>query len=290
MENERFYPVGKMCNCFRVSRNSYYWWKKQRGSISETQKRREKLKDRILNIWEESRRNYGSLKVREALLKERKTISRSYVAQLMNELGIASMVRRKYVITTDSDHQYPLADNLLNREFEVNKLGNVWVSDITYIRFGSSWLYLTTMIDLADRQVVGWSLSDDMTCKNTVLKAWKNARVRRNIKPGFLLHSDRGSQYAANEFRLLFENNSKAKQSMSRKGNCWDNAVAESFFKTIKCELIHREDYKTYNQAYVSIQQYIQWYNTERIHQSLGYLTPLEKEAQIRGREYKNTA
>jgi len=144
------------------------------------------------------------------------------------------------------------------------------------------WNYLTTIIDLADRKVVGWSLSEDMTTENTILKAWLEARKTREICPLLLFHSDRGVQYASNKMTNIFNFNSKIVQSMSRKGNCWDNAVAESFFKTIKYEWLYRFKYTSFNQLFDSINEYIIWYNTSRIHSSLGYLSPLEKEMQLR--------
>ena len=145
------------------------------------------------------------------------------------------------------------------------------------------WDYLTTIIDLADRKVVSWTLSQDMTAQNTIIKAWYLARSKREIKDGFIFHSDRGVQHASNKMTNLFFFNSKITQSMSRKGNCWDNAVAESFFKTIKHEWIFRFKFNSYTQLYESIEDYINWYNTERLHASLGYLTPLEMELKLKG-------
>ena len=163
------------------------------------------------------------------------------------------------------------------------KLGEKWVSDITYIRVKDDWNYLTTIMDLADRRIVGWSLSEDMTTQNTIMKAWLSARNNRSITDGFIFHSDRGVQYASNKMTDLFSFNRKIMQSMSRKGNCWDNAVAESFFKTIKCEWLYRFKFNSYSQLYDSIHDYINWYNNERLHSSLGYLSPLEMEIKLRG-------
>lgn len=252
--------------------------------------KKERLKEQIREIWRESRRLYGSPKITAMLEREGLRYSRSYVARLMNEMGIKSMAKRKYVATTDSKHSYPMCENLLNRQFEVEKLGMVWVSDITYIRCGQSWLYLTTMIDLADRKVVGWSLSGDMTTENTVYAAWLEARRNRSIGEGFILHSDRGVQYAACRMANLFLSNERAVQSMSRKGNCWDNAVAESFFKTVKCELIHLQQWSSFEQVFNAVEEYIYWYNTKRIHQGIGYLTPLEKEQLLRSMYHKKAA
>ena len=179
---------------------------------------------------------------------------------------------------------------ILKRNFNVKELGKVWVSDITYIRCKDKWIYLTTMLDLADRKNVRWSLSEDMTIENTVYKAWIKASKNREISNDFIFHSDRGVQYAANKMTNIFKHNKKINQSMSRKGNCWDNAVAESFFKTIKCELIYRKSFKTYIEAYNQIDKYIQWYNNKRIHEYLNYLTPLEMEVKLKNTKTKRAA
>ena len=208
--------------------------------------------------------------------------SRSYVGVLMKKMGLKSVLRRKFTTTTDSKHSFPIAENVLDRSFESLEIGKKWVSDITYIRVNDAWNYLTTIIDLADRKVIGWSLSDDMTTKNTILKAWLSARGNRNIQEGLIFHSDRGIQYASTKMTNLFSFNRKIIQSMSRKGNCWDNAVAESFFKTIKYEWLYRFKYTSLEQLFDSIAEYIKWYNTERIHSSLGYRTPLEMEIKLK--------
>lgn len=201
----------------------------------------------------------------------------------MKEMGLKSVLRRKYVPTTDSNHSFPIAQNELNREFNSYELGEKWVSDITYIRVNDNWNYLTTIIDLADRKIVGWALSEDMTTENTIMKAWISARRTRDISSNHIFHSDRGVQYASNMISNLLSFNQKITQSMSRKGNCWDNAVAESFFKTIKYEWLYRYRFTSFNQLFNSIKEYINWYNTKRIHSTLGYLTPLEMEMKLRG-------
>ncbi len=176
---------------------------------------------------------------------------------------------------------------ILNREFTATKLGQKWVSDITYIRVNDHWNYLTTVMDLADRKIVGWSLSEDMTAENTTVKAYLSAINTRSITQGFIFHSDRGVQYASNKMTPFFSFNWKSQQSMSRKGNCWDNGVAESFFKTIKYEWLYRFKYNSYNQLYESIEEYITWYNTKRLHSSLGYLAPIEMEMKLKGNANK---
>jgi len=205
----------------------------------------------------------------------------------MKDMGLKSVLRKKYVVTTDSKHSFPLANNELNREFTSLKLGQKWVSDITYIRVNDEWNYLTTIIDLADRKVVGWALSEDMTTENTIMKAWIAARRNRTIIEEFIFHSDRGVQYASNKMTMLLSFNRKITQSMSRKDlrlrKVKNDAVAESFFKTIKHEWLYRFKFTAYQQLYSSIEDYINWYNNERLHSSLDYLSPLEIEVKLRG-------
>ena len=258
LRNEDIYPVEKMCKCMKVSKNSYYHWYKNKDLVVlKTAKNH--LAERIKVIFEESRQIYGSCRIQKMLEKEGLTYSRSYIGLLMREMGLRSVLRRKYTVTTDSKHSFPIANNELDRNFRSLNLGEKWVSDITYIRVNDDWNYLTTIIDLADRKVVGWALSENMTTENTVMKAWIAARKNRMIYSGFIFHSDRGVQYASNKMSNLFSFNRKITQSMSRKGNCWDNAVAESFFKTIKHEWLYRFKFTSYEQLYNSIDDYINW-------------------------------
>lgn len=271
----------------KVSRNAYYHWLKTKDTIQEKDSLT-LLKSKIKDIFKDSKQIYGSHRVQKELEKKQLFYSRSYVALLMKQMGLKSVLSRKYVITTDSDHSFNIADNKLNRDFKSLALGEKWVSDITYIRVNDDWNYLTTIIDLADRKVVGWSLSEDLTAQNTVIKSWLHARSNRSLSANFIFHSDRGIQYACKQTTNLLGLNKKVTQSMSRKGNCWDNAVAESFFKTIKNEWLYRFKFTSYNQLYNSIEEYINWYNTKRIHSSIGYLSPLEMEIKLRKLKKKN--
>ena len=281
LRNEYTYPVEKMCECMKVSKNSYYHWYKNKDLVVlKTAKKH--LEERIKVIFEESRQIYGSCRIQKMLEREGLTYSRSYIGLLMRAMGLRSVLSKKYVVTTDSKHSFPIANNELDRNFMSLKLGEKWVSDITYIRVNDDWNYLTTIIDLADRKVVGWALSEDMTTENTIMKAWIAARQNRMIRDEFIFHSDRGVQYASNKMTNLFSFNRKIMQSMSRKGNCWDNAVAESFFKTIKHEWLYRFKFTSYEQLFNSINDYINWYNTKRLHSTLGYKTPLEMEMKLR--------
>lgn len=270
-----------MCTCMKVSKNAYYHWlnKKDKETITPP---KTQLKERIKIIFEQSREIYGSYRIQKMLEREGLVYSRSYISVLMKEMGLKSVLKRKFVITTDAKHYFPVANNELDRNFTSNKLGEKWVSDITYIRVNDHWNYLTTIMDLADRKIVGWSLSQDMTTENTVMKAWIRACKTRPITTDFIFHSDKGVQYASNKMTNLFTFNRKITQSMSRKGNCWDNSVAESFFKSIKYEWLNRFKFNSYFQLYESIENYINWYNTKRIHSSLGYLTPLEMECKLK--------
>jgi len=194
----------------------------------------------------------------------------------MKKDGIRSITKKRFVATTDSKHSYPVAPNLLNREFRAEAAGKVWVSDITYIRTLEGWLYLTVIIDLFDRKVIGWSISTTLKASDTIAPAWIMALMNRPLTDQLIFHSDRGIQYACGELKELIRN-PLVIQSMSRKGNCWDNAVAESFFKTIKTEWIYRFVYTTKKQAGLSVFEYIEtWYNTQRRHSALNYLTPDE--------------
>jgi putative transposase len=209
----------------------------------------------------------------------------------MNELGLRSILSKRFKIcTTASNHLFPLAKNVLNRDFTSTRLGEKWVSDMTYIRVGNQWNYLTTILDLADRKIVSWVLTEDMSTENTVYKAWLEARKRRSITSNHIFHSDRGVQYASNRMTNILNSSNKITQSMSRKGNCWDNAVAESFFKTIKYECTNRYVFKYFLDAYTVIDDYIKWYNYFRIHSVLGYKTPVEIELELSKKNNKYVA
>lgn len=271
-----------MCRCMRVSKNSYYTWlrtkdiKKQKSALVY-------LKMRIKKLFHLNKEIYGSIRIQKALEKEGLYYSRSYVAILMKELGLKSVLSKKFrVSTTDSNHCFPIAQNVLNRDFTSLQIGEKWVSDITYIKVANQWNYVTTILDLADRKIVAWVLSDDMTTENTVYKAWIIARKERNITDNHIFHSDRGVQYASNKMTSLLSYSSKITQSMSRKGNCWDNAVAESFFKTLKYECTNRYNFKSYLVAYKVIEEYINWYNILRMHSALDYKSPAEFELELK--------
>lgn len=274
----------------KISANSFYTWLRHKD-VEKPETATEFLKKRIEIIFNENRQVYGAVRIQKILEREGLVYCRSYIAQLMKKMRLRSILKRKFkVVTTDSNHTYPVAENHLNRNFECEALGQKWVSDITYIKVAEKWNYLTTIIDLADRKIIAWTLSQDMTTNNTIYKTWIKARKQREITDNHIFHSDRGIQYAASQMTKLFYQNNKITQSMSRKANCWDNAVAESFFKTLKYECTNRYRFKNILHAKTIINQYMNWYNYKRIHSAIGYKTPAEKELEIKSNNYRKIA
>lgn len=279
-EHKNIFPIVKMSEVFGVSRSGYYSWMSREPS--DRTKENQRLLRRIKHIWLKSGKTYGSPRIHQQLLRDGETASRPRVARLMNKEGIQSQIRPKWVATTDSKHSLPVAPNRLDQEFTTERLNQVWVSDITYIPSTRGWLYLTTIMDLADRQILGWSLSEGMSADETIIPAWKAARQKRAIIQELIFHSDRGIQYACKEFRKLLDAQPLVRQSMSRKGNCWDNAPAESFFKTFKAELPIEPKRYGYQELRGVIFHFIEiWYNRQRLHSSLDYRTPAEMQTHL---------
>ena len=265
---QKEFPVGKMCEVLKVSSSAYYAWRN--GSSTKRIERELVLKSKIEAIYNCSQYTYGSPRVYVDLKKVQEKVSRSLVARVMRKYGFRSVHAKKFKVTTDSKHKLPIAENILNREFTATRPAEKWVSDLTYVYTKQGWLYLTTIIDLYDRMVVGWSMSDNMTTTDTIIKTWKMAVNNRPICDDLLFHSDRGIQYASKEFTTAIAN-PLITQSMSRKGNCWDNAVAESFFKSLKTECVYRNNFTTRKEAEIAIFIWIEsWYNKNRIHSALG--------------------
>ncbi len=259
-----------------ASRSGYYKW--LNSGVGKRKQRRNDLLIRIKEIHEESHRTYGWRRIHRQLRNEGDKCNHKMVEKLMRENNIHPKRQRKYKSTTDSKHKLPISNNILNRQFSVSKPNVAWVSDITYIETHEGWLYLAVFIDLYSRMVVGWSMSDRIDAE-LVASAYKMGTSRRGITNPFLIHSDRGSQYASNTFKTLLRN-LPCIQSMSRKGNCWDNSVAESFFGTLKSEMVYHKTFRTRNEAQLAIFEYIEiFYNKRRLHSTLGYLTPEEFEA-----------
>ena len=270
------FPVAMMSKVLGVSKSGYYKWLKIEP---EKSLRSRQLDEQVKSAFDKNHKVYGSPRIAQYLEENDIVLcSKTTVARCMQRLNLVARPKRRFVITTDSQHDLAIADNLLDRNFEVEHINTCWVSDITYILVSNRWMYLTTCIDLADRMVVGWSLSNNMTAAHTVCAAFTDAVYKRGVSKGsnLMIHSDRGVQYASVEFRNLI-GSYDCIQSMSRKGNCWDNAVAESFFKTIKIEALNRYNFKDSILLRKVIFRYIDgFYNTIRFHSALGGLSPLK--------------
>ncbi|WP_346210543.1 IS3 family transposase [Flavobacterium fryxellicola] len=235
--NEKIFPIEKMCQVLVVSSSGFYRWKNK--IISNRIHRMNHIKEKITSIYFESKQRYGSPRITIELQSLGYAISRITVAKYMKQMALRSKLSKKFKVTTDSKHNYLTVENVLNREFKPTLPSKVWVSDITYIHTKEGFLYLTTVIDLYDRKIIGWSLSSTMSTQDTILSAWRMAIRNRTVHAGLIFHSDRGVQYANNKFARVLNSYKKITRSMSRIGNCWDNAVAESFFKSLKTELIY---------------------------------------------------
>jgi putative transposase len=272
-----------MCKILKVSKSRYYQMKNYVPSKRDGENRM--LLSEIRRIHEQSKASYGSPRMTEELKKRGFKVSRPRIARLMKQSRIKAIHAKKFVVTTDSKHKYPVVENKLDRNFSAENPGQAWVSDITYIKTLKGWLYLTIILDIFDRKVIGWSLSSDLTAENTSVAAWRMAVKNRQTSEKLIFHSDRGVQYACHAFANLLSSYKCVERSMSRKGNCWDNAVAESFFKTIKVELVYRNRYVDKNQAALSIFEWIEtWYNKNRRHSALANLTinEFEKSMQLK--------
>jgi putative transposase len=271
-----------MCQIMQVSKSGYYKWVKRTPSKRTIFNKM--LTVEIRKIHQQSKRRYGSPRIAKELQMQGIKASVQLIAKLMRAAAIRSIVRKRFVATTNSKHKYPVVENKLNREFAPTQKNKVWVSDITYVATRQGWTYLTTMIDLHDRKVIGWALSQTMLAKETSVAALKMALVNRPLQQEnkLILHSDRGIQYACEEFVEETKKYNAIERSMSRKGDCWDNAVAESFFKTLKAELIYHHQYQTRAEAELSIFEYIEtFYNTVRRHKHLNNLSISEYQKSI---------
>jgi transposase InsO family protein len=271
--------VAKACELLEVSRSAFYDWRQHRPSARQLAD--EALGERIEEIFRASRGTYGWPRVHRALRDEGVHASRKRVARIMRQKGLIGRCRRRWTKTTISDPETRAVD-LLKRAFGPGtvELDRVYVSDITYIWTWEGWLYLATVIDLASRRVVGWSMADHMRTE-LVADALRMAVAARRPAPGLIFHSDRGTQYTSTEFTDLLAEHQMV-QSLSRPGQCWDNAVAESFFSSLKAELIHRQSWATRAQARRAIVDYIEvFFNRRRFHSSLGYLSPAAYEARM---------
>jgi len=267
-----------LCRVMQVSRSGFYSWSSR--DKSNRQQERERLIPKVQVIHERARGSYGARRISEELTAEGEPCGRTKAATLMQLANVSAKQKKKFKATTDSKHKLPVAKNLLDRNFAVSQADIAYCSDITYIWTREGWLYLAIVLDLYSRKVVGWSINNRMT-KQLVINALQMAIWRRHPLSGLIFHSDRGSQYCSHDFQKLLKKN-RMKSSMSRKGNCWDNSVAESFFGSLKTERVYDSQYTTREEARGDVIDYIEmFYNSHRRHSYLGYLSPAEFEKQM---------
>jgi putative transposase len=272
---KKAYPLSLLCKVMRVSRSGFYFWRTKDKSFR--QKERDRLLPKVKAIHRQTKESYGARRISEELEAQGESCGRAKAGTLMKLAGICAKQRKKFKATTDSKHNLPVAPNLLNRNFEASVPDIVYCSDITYIWTNEGWLYLAVILDLFSRQVVGWSISNRIT-KKLVLDSLQMALWRRRPAAGLIFHSDRGSQYCSNAVQKMLKKNNIL-SSMSRKGDCWDNSVAESFFGSLKMERVFDSTYRTREEARRDIVDYIEmFYNTKRRHSYLGYLSPKDFE------------
>jgi putative transposase len=278
-EHKNEFEVSVMCHTLNVSRSGYYAWRI--SPTSPRQERRQQLLDQIRQIHQQSRGLYGSPRIHAELMDQQVQVCVNTVARLMKQAQIRSKIKRRFVVqTTDWHHGHPIAGNLLSREFAAQEPNRKWCCDITYVPTDEGFLYLAAVIDLCSRRIVGWAMADHLRAELS-LDALEMALLQRQPAAGLLHHSDRGVQYACDSYqRLLSQQGIQA--SMSRKGNCYDNAVMESFFKTVKTELIYHQHYRSREEARRSIFEYIEvFYNRQRRHSAIGYQSPEAFEASL---------
>lgn len=269
------FPIALMCRMLAVSRAGFYAWR--RRPVAVRTREDQVLAVAVAAIYAENHGRYGSPRVRMELRERGQRTGRKRIARLMRIQGLRARPRRRYRTTTDSRHGLPVSPNLLARRFAVAQPNTAWVTDMTYLWTAQGWLYLAVIIDLFSRRVVGWSMSERIDRK-LALDALRMALAQRRPQPGLIHHSDRGSQYASGDYQRLLATNGIV-GSMSRRGDCWDNAVAESFFASLKLELVYQVQWRTRAEARTAIFEYLEYfYNRRRRHSSLGYLSPVEFE------------
>jgi putative transposase len=272
---ERGYAIRDMCRWLDVSRSGYYAWK--RRPVSRRRMADVRLLEWIVSIHQESRRCYGAPRVHAELRAQGMRVGLKRVARLMREYGLRARHRRRYRRPSGGKHNWPVSDNELGRNFVVGDRDRVWVADITYIPTAEGWLYLAVVMDLYSRRIVGWSVSGHMTRK-LVINALRAALLQRQPRPGLVHHSDQGSQYASTDYQLMLRRNG-IRGSMNRAGDCYDNAVMESFFSSLKREWVDGKSYRTREEARRDLFEYIEvFYNRKRRHSALGQVSPVEYE------------
>lgn len=275
---KKAYTLSLLCKVMRVSRSGFYSWKTREKSLR--QQERERIIPKVKEIHRQTKASYGARRLSAELEAQGESCGRSKAGTLMKLAGVAAKQKKKFKATTDSTHNLSVAPNLLERNFQVPEPDRVYCSDITYIWTNEGWLYLAVVLDLFSRQVVGWSMSNRIT-KKLVLDAFLMAVWRRRPGTGLIFHSDRGSQYCSNDFQKMLKKHGML-SSMSRKGDCWDNSVAESFFGSLKIERVFDSIYRTREEARRDVVDYIEmFYNSKRLHSYLGYLSPKQFEKRM---------
>jgi len=275
LERHVRYSVQNQCRVLEVSRAGYYHWR--RHEIPRRQRENWELLKRTRALYWQSHKRYGSPRITRALQQQGVRCSRNRVARLMREDHLAARPKRRFAVTTQSDHR-KASPNLLDRNFRIANPNEAWTSDITYVETRQGWLFVATVMDLCTRKILGLSMRADLS-QELVIDALRQAIQRARPPKGLLLHSDRGVQYSSSAYRAILREHG-FRQSMSRKGNCWDNAPMESFFKTMKVELVYLQSYETRSEAAKSIFEYIEvFYNRKRMHSALDYQTPEAFEA-----------
>jgi transposase InsO family protein len=272
-------PISRMCDLLQVSPSGYYAWKKRKPS-------RRQLDDMIYlahirGHFALSNETYGYPRMHVELVEQGLCIGKHRVARLMRDNGLKAVQKRRFKKTTDSNHHHPIAPNLLDQDFSCEEPNQKWGADISYIWTREGWLYLAIVLDMYSRKIVGWATSERLL-KGLAITALSRAITIRQPKPGLIHHSDRGSQYCSHEYRKLLKQNNMV-SSMSSKGNCYDNAMVETVFKTIKHELVWRTSFQTRQQATIQLGKYIDgFYNPKRRHSALGYKSPINFEADMK--------
>ena len=276
------FTVRRMCRLLEVSRSGYYeWLQRPPGTPTEAE---QQVETKVQQSFAQGRGTYGTRRIKHLLAQEGLHVSRRRIGRILTQAGLRCKTRRKFKAPTATGHAQTVAPNQLNRAFTVDAPDKVYVGDITYLPTGEGWLYLAVVLDLCSRAVVGWSMAGHMRAE-LVNQALSMATCQRHPAAGLIMHTDRGSQYGADSYRQLLARHGM-RPSMSRKGNCWDNAVAESFFHTLKTELIYLEDFDTHEHAQTAVFEYIEvFYNRQRCHSANGYLAPLVYEQTLKTNE-----
>lgn len=274
------YPIRRLCESLNVAASGYYDWQHRQRQPGRRSLENAALRQQIQQVHQDSRQTYGSPRIHQVLRRRGHSCGRNRIARLMRQAQLAGRQRRRYrVQTTHSQHPHPIAPNRLAAQSPPTRPNQVWVADITYIPTAEGWLYLAGVLDLYSRKLVGWAMGAQLDTR-LVLASWQMALDRRHPKGQLLFHSDRGCQYASNEFRQALQTH-HAVASMSRTANCYDNATMESFWSTLKHELIYRATFRTRAEASAAIFEFIEvFYNQTRLHSSLDYLSPVDFENQ----------